>query len=232
MVPAAEAALEGPGTEGAEEALADLSLRRGAGFAVAVLGIMLAEQALLNVPVLTVDAQASNAALAGIAFNVLLITRAPLQLFQAVQISLLPHLAGLEATEGRDAFRQAIRVTALAIAAFAAVVALALLAVGPTVMDALFGGDYAYARGGLALMGVGMGLHLLAGTINQAALARDQAAGAAACWLAVGALFLGWLLLGPIDDLVLRVEVGYATAAALLAVALYVLVERAPRRPA
>src|SRR5438309_8551548 len=45
---------EGPGAEGAEEALADVSLSRGAGFAVAVLGIMAAEQALLNVPVITV----------------------------------------------------------------------------------------------------------------------------------------------------------------------------------
>ena len=36
-------------------------------------------------------------ALAGFVFNVLLIVRAPLQLFQAIQTSILPHLAGLEA---------------------------------------------------------------------------------------------------------------------------------------
>ena len=226
LVPAAEAALEGPAAEGAEEVMSDLSLRRGAGFALAVLGIMLAEQALLNVPVLIVDAQAADVALAGIVFNVLLITRAPIQLFQAVQLSLLPHLAGLEATEGAAAFRDAIRVTALAIAAFAVAVSLALLAVGPPVMDALFGGSYDYARGGLALMGVGMGFHLLAGTFNQAALARDRASSAAVCWLAVGGLFVAWLLFAPTDDLVLRVEVGYVGAAALLAGALAVLARR------
>ena len=54
----------------------------------------------------------------------LLIARAPLQLFQAIQTSLLPHLTGLEATAGHEAFARAIRMTVLAIAAFAAVVAL------------------------------------------------------------------------------------------------------------
>ena len=47
----------------------------------------------------------TNRALAGIVFNVLLIARAPLQLFQAIQTSLLPHLTGLEATAGHDGIR-------------------------------------------------------------------------------------------------------------------------------
>ena len=91
-------------------------MREGAGFAGAVLAIMIAEQALLNGPVLAVDATAADAALAGFVFNVLLITRAPLQLFQAIQTSLLPHLSGLAATGGGAEFRHAIRVTVLAIA--------------------------------------------------------------------------------------------------------------------
>ncbi len=72
--------------------------------------IMLSEQTLLNAAVLTVDATSPNRALAGIVFNVLLIARAPLQLFQAIQTSLLPHLTGLEATAGHDAFARAIRI--------------------------------------------------------------------------------------------------------------------------
>ena len=83
----------------------------------------------------------------------LLIARAPLQLFQAIQTSLLPHLTGLEATEGHAAFARAIRVTVLAIAAFAAAVALGLLAIGPFVMSHLFGQHFAYNRFGLALVG-------------------------------------------------------------------------------
>ena len=56
---------------------------------------MLAEQTLLNAAVLTVNFTATDKAVAGFVFNVLLIARAPLQLFQAIQGSLLPHLAGL-----------------------------------------------------------------------------------------------------------------------------------------
>jgi O-antigen/teichoic acid export membrane protein len=190
--------------------------RQSAGFALAVAGVMLAEQALLNVPVLTVDATASDAALAGIVFNVLLIVRAPLQLFQSVQTSLLPHLAGLEATQGHAAFARAIRVTVLAIAAFGGAVALGLLAIGPWAMSTLFGQDFDYDRVGLALVGVGMGLHLMAGTLNQAALARGQASRAAAVWLAVAAVYVGWMFVPLIDDQLLRVELGYALATGLL----------------
>ena len=88
-----------------------LTLRRGAGFAVSVFAVMVAEQTLLNASVLTVEGTSTDPELAGVVFSVLLIARAPLQLFQAVQGSLLPHLAGLEATAGRAEFQRAIRVT-------------------------------------------------------------------------------------------------------------------------
>src|SRR3979490_1839729 len=77
--------------------------------------------------------------LTGFVFNVLLIVRAPLQLFQAIQTSILPHLAGLEARADPEEFHRAIRVTVLVIAAFAGAVALGLLAIGPSVMTALLG---------------------------------------------------------------------------------------------
>ncbi|HEY3729330.1 MAG TPA: hypothetical protein VGL51_19285, partial [Solirubrobacteraceae bacterium] len=176
-VPVADAAREGPAHAQLEEASADLSLRHGAGFAVAVVGIMLSEQTLMNAGVLIVAAKAGGVALTsgltGFVFNVMLIVRAPLQLFQAIQTSILPHLAGLEARENADEFHRAIRVTILAIVAFAAAVALGLLLIGPAVMTALLGDKgYPYGRVGLALVGVGMGLHLVSGTLNQAALAR------------------------------------------------------------
>jgi O-antigen/teichoic acid export membrane protein len=199
------------------------SLREGAGFAGAVLAIMVAEQALLNGPVLAVDATASDAALAGFVFNVLLITRAPLQLFQAIQTSLLPHLSGLAATGGGSEFGHAIRVTLLAIAGFAGAVVLGLGLVGPWAMGVLFGGDFDYGRGGLMLVGLGMGFHLAAGTLNQAALARRRGAQAATAWLAAAAAFLVWLLLTPLDDQLLAVEVGYCATTALLALALWLI---------
>jgi O-antigen/teichoic acid export membrane protein len=223
----ADAALEGPAAEGLEEAASDLSIRPGVRFAISVSGIQLAEQTLLNAAVLTVAATAqSGPGLAGAVFNLLLITRAPLQLFQAIQTSLLPHLAGLEVTEGHAAFSRAIRITVLAIAGFALVVALGLLAVGPFAMHHVFGYNYRYDRFGLALIAIGMGLHLSAGALNQAALARGQAALVAALWLLAAALFVGWMLVGAISDQMLRTEVGYAGAAGLLALALMTLYRR------
>jgi O-antigen/teichoic acid export membrane protein len=201
------------------------AMRAGAGFAGAVLAIMVAEQALLNGPVLAVDATATDAALAGFVFNVLLITRAPVQLFQAIQTSLLPHLSSLHATGGGEDFGRAIRVTVLLIAGFAAAVVLGLGAIGPWAMGLLFGGDVDYGRVGLMLVGLGMGFHLTASTLNQAALARRRGAQAAAAWLAAAAVFMLWLLPSPLDDPLLEVELGYCATTALLAVALW-LIER------
>jgi O-antigen/teichoic acid export membrane protein len=111
----------------------------------------------------------------------------------------------------------------LAIAGFAAVVVLALGLIGPWAMGVLFGGDFDYARGGLMLVGLGMGFHLIAGTLNQAALARRRGSQAAAAWVASAALFLIWLLVTGLDDQVLAVEIGYCATTALLAVALWVI---------
>ena len=52
----------------------------------------------------------------GFTFNVLLIARAPLQLFQAVQTSILPHLTRLGARGETDPFRRSVNVTLVAIA--------------------------------------------------------------------------------------------------------------------
>lgn len=228
-----DAALAGPGTEGVEEAVSadELSLRHGSGFAFAVSGVMLSEQTLLNAAVLTVDITSTNLALAGIVFNVLLIARAPLQLFQAIQTSLLPHLTGLEATEGHEAFAKAIRVTVMAIAAFALATALGLLAIGPPVMKALFGQSFEYGRVGLALIGLGMGMHLTSGALNQAALARNQARTAASCWIVAAVVFVVWMLLPLISEELLRTEIGYLGATSLLAVMLGVVYRRGTRAP-
>ena len=84
---------------------------------------MFAEQTLMNGGVLVIAASSGAAALTsgltGFVFNVMLIVRAPLQLFQAIQTSILPHLAGLEARESPAEFHRAIRITIRAIAAFA-----------------------------------------------------------------------------------------------------------------
>jgi O-antigen/teichoic acid export membrane protein len=207
----------------------EFTLARGTGFAGAVLLVMLCEQTFLNAGPLLVKATAdtNGAALAGFTFNVLLIARAPLQLFQAIQTSILPHLTRLRAGGERDPFARSVNLTLRAIAAFAGIVALVMLIAGPALMDLLFGGDFDYGRGGLVLVAAGMGLYLSAATLNQALLAHARAPQSAACWAACAVVFVLFLLLVEFDDRVLQVEVAFIGAAALLAGSLYALYSRA-----
>jgi O-antigen/teichoic acid export membrane protein len=216
--PAKDAAAEGP----------EFTLSHGAGFAVAVLLIMLSEQTFLNAGPLLVKATEGSrgAALAGFAFNVLLIARAPLQLFQSIQTSILPHLTRLSATGEADPFRRSINVTLRAIAGFAGLVALAMLVAGPLLMKLFFGDSDQYDRGGLVLVAIGMGLYLAAATLNQAALARALTKQAAICWVGSALAFVVMLLLPGFDSPVLQLEIAYVAGAMLLCGLLYGLYRR------
>jgi O-antigen/teichoic acid export membrane protein len=214
----------------------EFTLSHGTGFALAVLTIMLSEQTFLNAGPLLVRATEGDqgAALAGFVFNVLLLARAPLVLFQAVQTSILPHLTRLwvsadgGGTNGDvDPFRRSVNLTLLAIGGFAGCVALAMLAAGPALMGVVFGGDFDYDRGGLVLVALAMGLYLSAATLNQALLAQGRARQAAACWIGCAAAFVAFLLVSPVDDPVLSVEVALLGAAAGLGTLLFTLYRRA-----
>ncbi|WP_249009415.1 lipopolysaccharide biosynthesis protein [Conexibacter sp. DBS9H8] len=227
-----DAALQsGPGGESTEAASTDLSLRHGSGFAAAVVAIMASEQTLMNAGVLIVALGRGGGditnGLAGFVFNVLLIVRAPLQLFQAVQTSILPHLTSMEVVGSASEFARAVKTTVRAIAVFAGLVSLGLLSIGPFVMSHLLESHARHAahvpwnRYGLALVGIGMGMHLCAGTFNQALLARGRAGRAAWSWLSAAVVFVLFVALptvgsGP-DAKVWRVEVGYLLATTLLA---------------
>jgi O-antigen/teichoic acid export membrane protein len=231
----AAAAGEGPVQAQLDESGTQLTMRHGAGFAVSVVGIMFSEQMLMNAGVLIVAAKTGGANLTigivGFVFNVMLIVRAPLQLFQAIQTSILPHLAGLEARESADEFHAAIRTTVLVIAGFGAAVALGLLAIGPPVMTAVLGDkSFTYGRLGLAAVGLGMGLHLVSGTLNQAALARGRAPVAALAWLVAAGAFVAFVATGggAGHAEVTRVEVGYLGATAVLTALLWLLYRRGP----
>jgi O-antigen/teichoic acid export membrane protein len=206
----------------------EFTLAHGTGFAVAVLLVMLSEQTFLNAGPLLVKATegAGGAALAGFTFNVLLIARAPLQLFQAVQTSILPHLTRLRASGEADPFKRSVNVTLTAIAGFAGAVALAMLVAGPFVMDVVFGGEFDYDRGGLVLIAVGMGLYLSAATLNQALLARGLTRQASVCWVTSACGFVALLLIPGFDDRVLQVETSYVGAALILCALLYGLYRR------
>ncbi len=194
---------------------------------------MFSEQAFLNAGPLLVRAT-DGAAAAGFIFNVLMVARAPLQLFQAVSTSILPHLTGLHHSReesSEEAFHTSIRTVLLAIAAFTAAVALAVLAFGPQLMHLAFGEQFDYDRLGLLIVTLGMGLYLSAVTINQACLAQGQVRRASLRWIGCCAFFIAWCLVPLIGDEFRRVEIGFtATAGALLAL-LYVIYLRPVERP-
>jgi len=201
----------------------EFTLSQGTGFAAAVLVVMLCEQTIINAGPLVVKSTegAAGSALAGFVFNALLVARAPLQLFQAVQTSILPHLTRLRAGGEQDPFRRSVNLTLMAIAGFAAIVTLVMAALGPTLMDIFFGGEVEYARGGLVLVALGMGFYLASATLNQAALAQGRAARAAGCWSVSAGSFVAYLLVLRPDDRVLQVEAGFLGAALVLCGLLY-----------
>jgi O-antigen/teichoic acid export membrane protein len=207
----------------------EFTITHGLGFAGAVLVVMFSEQTILNSGVLIVKADTQSDTLAALIFAVLMVARAPLQLFQAVSTTLLPHLTRLLVREQGQAhegeFGRSVRLTAFACLGFGALTLVGVLAVGPPVMKLLFGSDFEYERLDLALVAGGMGLYLAGTTLNQAALAQGRARLAACSWAAAATFFVGFLLVASIEE-VREVAIAFAGTAALLASALYLVYRR------
>jgi O-antigen/teichoic acid export membrane protein len=224
-----EAAAPAPAEAPAE----DFSMRHGGGFAAAVMVIMFSEQAFLNAgPLITRGLQ--GAAAAGFIFNVLMIARAPLQLFQAVSTSILPHLTSLHTSTDPDSereFHRTVRMVLVGILAFTALAALAFLIAGPQMMQIAFSKKFTYDRPGLLLVTLGMGLYLGSVTLNQACLAQGQVRRAAARWLGCAIFFIAWNFLPLVENEFRRVEIGFALTAGVLFALLY-LVYRHPHERA
>ena len=228
-----EAAPEPQDPEAGDGAAPEFSLAHGTGFAAAVLLVMFSEQVFLNAGPLLIRAT-DGAAAAGFIFNVLMVARAPLQLFQAVSTSILPHLTGLHHSReesSEEAFHGSIRMVLLAVAAFTAAVAVAVLAFGPQLMQLAFGDKFDYDRIGLLIVTLGMGLYLSAVTINQACLAQGQVRRASVRWIGCAIFFVGWCLLPLIGDEFRRVEIGFTVTAGALFAMLYVIYRRPIERP-
>jgi O-antigen/teichoic acid export membrane protein len=207
----------------------EMTMREGGGFAAAVLVIMFSEQAFLNAgPLVTRGLQ--GAAAAGFIFNVLMIARAPLQLFQAVSTSILPHLTSLHTSDEPDSereFHRSVRGVLLGVAAFTAFTAIVVLIAGPQLMQLAFSKKFEYDRAGLLLVTLGMGLYLGSVTLNQACVAQGQVRRAAGRWLACATFFIAWNFLPIVGDEFRRVEIGFALTAGVLFGLLY-LVYRYP----
>jgi O-antigen/teichoic acid export membrane protein len=204
----------------AEEAF---SFRHGGGFAAAVLLIMFSEQAFLNAGPLVMRGL-QGAAEAGFIFNVLMIARAPLQLFQSVSTSILPHLTSLHTSDDPDSDREfghTVKMVLLGITAFTAVALVFMAAVGPKAMQIAFGDKFTYDRLGLLLVTVGMGLYLASVTLNQACVAQGQVRRAAVRWITCATVFIAWNFVPLVANEQRRVEIGFLLAAGVLFALLY-----------
>jgi O-antigen/teichoic acid export membrane protein len=224
----ARRARSAPPVEPREKADDAFSLRHGTGFAVAVLLIMLSEQAFLNAGPLIVRGL-QGAAAAGFIFNVLMLARAPLQLFQAVSTSILPHLTSLHTSDAPDSereFHRSVRMVLLAVAAFTAITALAVIVAGPQLMQLAFSNKFTYDRAGLLLVTLGMGLYLSSVTVNQACIAQGQVRRASLRWVGCAAAFVAWTFLPIVGDEFRRVEIGFVLAAGLLLGLLFLIYRR------
>jgi O-antigen/teichoic acid export membrane protein len=205
------------------------TLTHGLGFAGAVLVIMFSEQAILNSGVLIVKLDTGDNELAALIFAVLMIARAPLQLFQAVSTTLLPHLTRLMVRERGGAhegdFGHSVRLTVAACLGFGLATVVGVLIAGPAAMRLLFGSEFDYDRLGLAMVAAGMGLYLAATTMNQAVLAQGRARLAASCWTASAVFFVAFLLAAGMEE-VREVEVAFVVTAGLLSSFLYAVYRR------
>ncbi len=208
------------------------SFAEGGGFAAGVLVIMFSEQAFLNAgPLITRGLQ--GAAAAGFIFNVLMLARAPLQLFQSVSTSILPHLTKLHASSAADSkreFHKTVRMVLLGVAAFTALVVAVVLIAGPQAMQLAFSKKFTYDRPGLLLVAVGMGLYLCSVTVNQACIAQGQVRRAAVRWISCAALFIGWNFVPLVSNEFRRVEIGFMLAAGVLFALLYYVYRRPHER--
>jgi O-antigen/teichoic acid export membrane protein len=194
------------------------SIKKGGGFAAAVLLIMFSEQAFLNAgPIIIRSLQ--GAAEAGFIFNVLMLARAPLQLFQSISTSILPHLTRLHNSDEPDSDREfghTVRMVLLGITAFTALVTVVVIIAGPKCMQIAFGDKFTYDRLGLLLITFGMGLYLGSVTLNQAGVAQGQVRRCAARWITCAVVFLAWNFIPIVANEQRRVEVGFLLAAAVL----------------
>jgi O-antigen/teichoic acid export membrane protein len=201
----------------------------GGGFAAAVLLIMFGEQTLVNAgPLLIKHKPEVGAAGAGYIFNVLMIARAPMVLFQAISTSLLPHLTNLRSKgpkSGEDAYRLSVRITIGAVVVFSGVTLLVTAVAGPELMQIFFGSKFDYDRAQLMVVAGGMGFYLAAVTLNQSALARGQVRYSAAFWMTAAVGFVVWVLM-PVVDPYMRVCTGFAGAGFFLCIATFVLYRR------
>ena len=160
----------------------------------------------------------------------LVISRVPLFFFQAVQAIVLPRLSHSAATGDMAAFRRLLRLLLFAIAGLTVVGVPVSAAIGPKVVEVLFGSEFVLSARDMALLTLASMLMLVAMTVNQAQIALHHQHETGWPWAVASVVMVIVTLLAG-SELLLRVELGMVAAGATVAVLAGLLLTRELRHP-
>jgi O-antigen/teichoic acid export membrane protein len=188
-----------------------------------LLGSVLA-QAFVNasVPLVKVLADAGEDAIAGQFQAGLIITRVPLFLFQAVQASLLPKLAGYAASGQFVDFRNGLRKLVIAVIAIGVAATIGAFAIGPFVLRVAFGSEFdKLGNADLGYLSLAGACFMLSTALSQALIALRGYPKVAAGWAVALVVFALGTALG--HGLLTRVELGLVAGSAVSVAAMALL---------
>jgi O-antigen/teichoic acid export membrane protein len=156
---------------------------------------------------------------AGRFLNALVVARVPLFFFQAVQAALLPQLASLAGSGRHDELWKALRRMLLFIGGLIVVGVSGAVVLGPTVVELMFGKDFAVSSRDMALLALSSGVFMAALALAQGLIAIGGQGLCALGWLSGVTVFPIVLLFG--SDVFLRVELGLVFAVTTAATSMF-----------
>lgn len=201
---------------GPDAPISELSVNLGWLLAASVLGQALAYAPLLGVNLLATDAEEDIVTGFASAFFV---ARVPVLMFQAVQGTLLPKLAGLAGSGKHDEFRRGLVRLLGVVTTIAVLGTVGAFVLGPFVGKILFK-DFTMGAGSLALLAAGSGAFIIALTVAQALMALGGHRVTAFAWGA--GLSVSLLITSLISDLELRVDLGLLGGSIVAAVVMVI----------
>jgi O-antigen/teichoic acid export membrane protein len=197
---------------------AELSTALGYLLTASLLAQLLVNAGPLAVKVLAADSEqdAAGRFLAG-----LVLARIPLFLFQAVQASLIPKLATLAAAGKLREFREGMRKLLGLVLALGVAATIVCVTIGPDLVELVFGGEFRLGRADLGYLAAASAAYIVALSLAQALISLAGYARVTIAWLVGIAAFVA--VVASIDELLLRVEVGFLVGSLVAAVAMGVL---------
>ncbi len=190
-------------TPGPDAPYSELSNALGYLLAGSVLMQLLGYSPLLAVNLLETSADKAAAATFTTAF---VMARIPILLFQAVQGTLLPKLAGLAGAGRHDDFKAGLKRLMWIVVGVAVLGSVLAFTLGPIVGNILFD-PFDISNANLGLLATGSGAFIVALTVAQALIALEGHARQTLGWLVGIIVFLG--VIAVISDLFLRVELAF-----------------------